>query len=79
MNLSDSVFPGLNIQEHHSPIPRNTKSSCNLQPLISVSLALDVGMQFWIVEEVFNHLLCKVSLVVSNTKWASYNLIQFNY
>lgn len=53
MNLSDSVFPGLNIQEHHSPIPRNTKSSCNLQPLISVSLALDVGMQFWIVEEVF--------------------------
>ena len=67
MNLSDSVFPGLNIQEHHSLIPRNTKSSCNLQRLILVSPVLDVGVQFWIVEEVFDHLLCKVSLVVSNT------------
>ena len=50
-----------------------------MQALISVSPALDVGIQFWIVEEVFDHLLCKVSLVVSNTNWASYNLIQFNY
>lgn len=78
MHLSDIAFPGLIVQEHHSLTVRNTKSSYNFQPLLSVSPASDVGIQVRVVEDVLYHLLCKVSLEVSDTNWASYNSIQFS-
>lgn len=59
MHFTDVAFPRLTVQEHHSLTPRNAKSSYDVQPLLSVSPASDLGVQVRTVEEVLEHLLGK--------------------